>query len=297
MDYNAQNAGNNWYPGQGAPDSNQQQQPQTPNPFEQVQNNPQSYTPPPQPSYPQQQQQQYQPQQPPAYTPPPAQPPAQSGGQGGWKQQNSQPYQPNRNGGGGGYGGGKPAFKPKQWTPEELASARIYKTVVITGNEQPPPAVMAVLQRLVPELENRGFIIRSGGMRGIEDAVEGLARNIEVHLPWKGFDQKESKFTFTTDEAKEFAKRHHPTWSSLKPVMQSFFAKNVRLVLGKDLRSPTQIVIIWSDDGVECVRERTARTGMAGHTLSIAAELKIPVFNLHRPDAEQRIMQYLSTEA
>ena len=146
----------------------------------------------------------------------------------------------------------------------------------------------------VVELEKRGFVIRTGGMKGMENAVEEMARNLEVHLPWKGFDGKESKFTYTSDEAKEFAKRHQPAWDNMKPVVQTFCAKNVRLVLGKDLKSPTQLLIIWSEDGAETARERTAKTGLTGVALSIAADLHIPVFNLQRPDAEQRLMQYLN---
>jgi Na+/H+-dicarboxylate symporter len=66
------------------------------------------------------------------------------------------------------------------------------------------------------------------------------------------------------------------------------------IFLGKDLKSPTQLLIIWSEDGAETARERTAKTGLTGVALSIAADLHIPVFNLQRPDAEQRLMQYLN---
>ncbi len=252
------------------------------------------------------------------YTPPPTATPSYGGGQsggnsGGYGQQNQGGYQqkPSYGGGnqGGGYqkkqwspgggggsyggGGGKSPFQRKVWTPEELAKATVYKSVVITGNESPPPAVLQALQRLVPEMEKRGYVIRSGGMKGMENAVEELARNLEIHLPWKGFDGKESKFTYTSDEAKEFAKRYHPAWDQAKPVVQTFCAKNVRLMLGKDLKSPTQILIIWSEDGAEHVRERTAKTGLTGIAVALASELRIPTFNLQRPDAEQRLMQYL----
>lgn len=209
------------------------------------------------------------------------------GGSGGYQKKQWTP------GGGGSYGGGKPSFQRKVWTPEELAKVTVYKSVVITGNETPPPVVLQTLQRLVPELEKRGYVIRSGGMKGMENAVEELSRNIELHLPWKGFDGKESKFTYTSEEAKEFAKRYHPAWDQAKPVVQTFCAKNVRLMLGKDLKSPTQILIIWSEDGVEHARERTAKTGLTGVAVALASELRIPTFNLQRPDAEQRLMQYL----
>ena len=244
------------------------------------------------------------------YAPPPAAAPAPSygGGNGGGYQNNQgggyqqKPSYGGGNGGGyqnnpwspGGGGGAKAGFQRKVWTPEELARAVIYKSIVITGNENPPPAVLQALQRIIPELEKRNYVIRSGGMKGMESAVEEMARNLEVHLPWKGFDGKESKFTYTSDEAKEFAKRYHPSWDQVKPVVQTFCAKNVRLMLGKDLKSPTQVLIIWSEDGAEHVRERTAKTGLTGVAVALATDLRIPVFNLQRPDAEQRLMQYLT---
>lgn len=261
--------------------------PNAPNPFEQASPAIQSYgnqsNNGQQNSYAPAQVNGYQQQSKPAY---------QNGGNNGGYQK--KPWTPGGNGGGSYNGGGKPTFQRKVWTPEELANVKLYKSVVITGNDNPPPVVQQVLQRLIPELENRNYVIRSGGMKGVENIVEELARNIEVHLPWKGFDGKDSKFTFTTDEAKEFAKRYHPAYDQAKPVIQTFCAKNVRLMLGKDLKSPTQMLIIWSEDGVEHARERTAKTGLTGVAVSIATEIHIPVFNLQRPDAEQRIMAYLS---
>lgn len=260
--------------------------PNTPNPFEQTAPVAQSYGGQgagQQGGYGGAQGNSYQQQPKPAY---------QGGGNNGGYQK--KPWTPGGNGGNYNGGGGKAPFQRKVWTPEELASAKLYKSVVITGNDSPPPMVQQVLQRLVPELEKRNYVIRSGGMKGMENLVEELARNLEVHLPWKGFDGKDSKFTYTTDEAKEFAKRYHPAYEQAKPVVQTFCAKNVRLMLGKDLKSPTQMLIIWSEDGAEHARERTAKTGLTGVAVSIATEIRIPVFNLQRPDAEQRIMAYLN---
>ena len=232
---------------------------------------------------------------------------------GGWKApnpNNSGGYQ-NRSGGGGGYGGGnsnggyrnngggggfKGGFQRKELTPEELVRARPYQTCVISGNDNPPEFVINIIGRLIPIVESLGYIVRSGGMKGIDNFVETFTRKVELHLPWKGFDNKDSKSTFNSEEAKEYAKRCHPTWDGIKPAAQAFFAKNVRMVYGKELKSPTQFVVIWSEDGAEQTIDRTARTGMAGHILALARQLRIPVFNLQNQDAEQRILRYLEIE-
>ena len=153
--------------------------PNTPNPFEQTAPAAQSYGGQgggQQGGYGGAQGNSYQQQPKPAY---------QGGGNNGGYQK--KPWTPGGNGGNYNGGGGKAPFQRKVWTPEELASAKLYKSVVITGNDSPPPMVQQVLQRLVPELEKRNYVIRSGGMKGMENLVEELARNLEVHLPWKGF--------------------------------------------------------------------------------------------------------------
>jgi len=185
-------------------------------------------------------------------------------------------------------------FKKKE---EFNGEAKLYKPYVGSGNRDAPSDVSETIQRLAKFLEEFGFICRTGGMEGPEQNFEDAAKNHELHLPWKGFNNKESKSAFNTPEALAIAKMFHPTFDDLKPAIQAFLAKNARLVLGKDLRSPALFVLCWSADGAECSREKTARTGNVGHVIAIASAIKIPIFNLAKPDAEYRLKQHLELNA
>lgn len=176
---------------------------------------------------------------------------------------------------------------------EDDSEPRLYKAYVGTGNRDAPQGVLDDMKRLASELEGFGYMLRTGGMDGPEAAFEDGAKELELHLPWRGFNDKQSKFTFTSNQAKGIAAMFHTSFDALKPVIQTFLAKNVRLLLGKDLKSPAMFAIIWSEDGAETLKEKSSKTGSAGHVIAIASAMKIPVYNIQRSDAETRLKTYL----
>ena len=183
----------------------------------------------------------------------------------------------------------KPFFEKK----EDLSEGVLYKPFVVTGNRDTPVTVLEVMHRLVQELEYFGFTLRTGGSEGADDVAEKASKTVELYLPWKPFNEKESKLYFNSKQSKDIAKMFHPGYDALKPAIQAFLARNVRMVLGDKLRSPVMLVICWSEDGAESVKEVTSKTGTVGHVISVASAMKIPVFNLSRPNAEPRLKQYL----
>lgn len=245
-------------------------------------------------------------QQQPSYQPAPQQaapyPQAQQGGyqkpayqqnnggqQGGYQKK---PYTP---GGGGGYnkgggGGGNSNFKP----PEPNPNAVIYKPYAAFGNTNPPQHVVEQIKQFARELETMGYTMRCGGMKDCEDIFENAVQHLkEIHLPFRDFDQKQSKFTYIHPDAKIVAGRYQVGFDGLKPGIQTFLAKNVRVLMGKDLKSPALFLITFSEDGASNLREKTARTGNAGHSIAIASDLQIPIFNLGHPDGARRLRAYI----
>lgn len=253
---------------------------------------------------------------PPAPSAPPVSAPAPAyGGNNQQQGGQSQGYGGNRQGGGGGYGGGQRqggyggggggyggqrqggganGFQRKVLTPEELQQYKLYKTVTFTGENNFPDSLVPNLIDIIKEIENNDFVIRHSALRGFDEEVCRVVRNGEFHVPWKGFGDKESKFSYTPEEAKEIAKRCYPGWENLKLPMQGFSALKVRMLLGKDLKSATQMLIIWTEDGAESVRERTQTCGFTGIAIDVANQMKIPVFNLQRADALERIRAFLN---
>lgn len=181
--------------------------------------------------------------------------------------------------------------KFKKAEPEEIA---VYKPYVGTGNKEAPSEILAKFKLISAELAAQDYTVRTSSMGGPDDIFEAVNGKIELHLPWKGFNNKDSKFTFNSPLALFIAKLFQPNFDTLKPFIQAFLAKNARLVLGKDLKSRAMFVMTWSEDGAETVIEKTSKTGNTGHVIAIANAMKVPVFNFGKPDAEKRLRAYLN---
>jgi hypothetical protein len=241
------------------------------------------------------------------------------GGQGGgsWKERNQAGGQQNNQGGQGGGnrswgsgGGGQSGYQKKPWNggqggggggvgfqkrPEDT-DMTLYKPYACTANEDAPPEIKNKFIEIVKMLENNGYTLRTGGMEGVEEIVENSVTKKEVHLPWREFAGKQSRFTFNSDRAYAIAKKYHPTFDGLSKGVKCFLAKNARLVLGNNMTSPALFLLTWTEDGATSSRDRTARTGFAGHPIAIAAGIGIPVINLARSDAEQKLNMLITNE-
>lgn len=209
------------------------------------------------------------------------------GGGGGWKG--------NGGGGGGWKGGGGGGFKGKPpLTPEQLIAMKMPKSIVMAGNFRAPEQLIPVIREIAEMIHQHGFALRASAMDGFDKLVLDNVQNLEIHLPWKDFNQVgQCESSFNSDECKEFAKRYMPDWGNLKDSHQAFFCKNVRLVLGKSLKQPCQLAIIWSEDGVEGPANRTAQSMHAGHIAAMCKDMRIPVINISNPDAVHRVRRFL----
>lgn len=219
--------------------------------------------------------------------------PNQQGGQGGGQREygDRQGYNNNRgNGGNGGGGGGGRKFDPP---PEE--PGYVYMPYVVTGNDRPPSEIIERLGRIVKKLGEMGYVLRVGGHTDVEKGVEQYLGNgkVEVHLPFRDFDNRKSKFTYTSTFITDVAKMFHTSWDGLSKGVRLFLGKNIRLIGGKDGRSRAMFLLVWSDDGAEHTKDVTTRTGNAGHIITAATAYRIPVINMANRDAEERLAKLL----
>lgn len=208
-----------------------------------------------------------------------------NGGGGNWGNRGGG----NQGGGGGGNWGNKSGgFQRKPETDFSL-----YLPYAATGNQNPPPEVLSRIESVVRRLNQLGFTARTGGFEGVEETVEKAAAKKEVHLPWRGFNDKESKFTWTKERATSVARMFQPGFDALKKPVQTFLAKNARLILGDSMASPALFLIVWTEDGCNTSKRRNAQTGFSGHPIAIASALGIPIYNFQNPDDERRLNEYL----
>lgn len=209
-------------------------------------------------------------------------------------------YKKNYGGGGDNYAGGggnnfqnKTQQKGRQYTPEDLKNASLPLTAVFTGEEHVPDHIAQTCIRLARAFEAKGFKVRSGGLRGFDEIVERAVFGAELHLPFKNFNKKQGESYYTNEMCMELARRFKPDIDQLPDPVKSFYAKNPRMIYGRYLNTPAQIVIIWTEDGCEHPNEITQKSGSTGHVLKMAYHSGINIINLQRPDAEQRIKSYL----
>ena len=145
-----------------------------------------------------------------------------------------------------------------------------------------------------------GFCLRSGGARGADSAFEcGVMESsswqkhtdessteelLEIYLPRKGFNGHRSPLYGSCKDARMLAKKYHPRWDILSCLGRDFHARNVYQVLGRDLRTPSQFVLCWTEGGKV--------VGGTGQALRIAEDHDIPILNFGCHD-DQYISDYI----
>jgi hypothetical protein len=188
-------------------------------------------------------------------------------------------------------GGGGFDRKPK---PEEL-DPTLYLSIAFTGGKDTPQHVIDKMCEMAKYAESRGIVIRVGGDGPVEETVEKAVSKLELILPWKGFNDKTSAFTWSVERAHHIAKAFHDAFESLPKGVKGILAKNARLVMGHKMMSPATALVVWTEDGVETLKDVTSRSGFAGHPIKIAAAAAIRVFNLGKPDAEARFRDFVES--
>lgn len=169
------------------------------------------------------------------------------------------------------------------------------------GSRETPDDVLELMKHLASELANAGYTLRSGGADGADTAFEVGCKeakgNMEIFLPWKGFNKNPSPHYDIPKNAYTLAQKFHPAWFRLSPAAQKLMARNIQQVCGKNLDSPTQFVVCYTQDGCESHSTRTQKTGGTGQAISVASELLIPVFNLKNKDSMDRLTQFLDANS
>lgn len=163
------------------------------------------------------------------------------------------------------------------------------------GSRNIPKGIPLLMMKLAGRLEDLGFTLRSGGADGSDSAFEVGVTRKEIYLPWKGFNNNDSKYHKPTKDAYELSLQYHPAWHSLKDSVKSLMARNAHQVLGYDLKTPSDFVVCWTPDGAETAGQRSSKTGGTGQAIEIAYFNKIPVFNLHNSDAMERLKLHIES--
>lgn len=179
----------------------------------------------------------------------------------------------------------------EEWLPYLSQPASPPRTYAGIGSRRTPPDMLRHMTRIALRLAEHGYCLRSGGADGADAAFEAGTGQREIFLPWRGFNNNPSPLFGPTDEAIAASAAVHPRWNALKEPARLLMGRNAHQVLGADLRSHVDFVLCWTPDGCSSERERSGETGGTGQAIALADRHGIPVFNLARPGALDRLKE------
>lgn len=152
----------------------------------------------------------------------------------------------------------------------------MYKPFAAFGSRDTPEDVLEIMSMIGGELEEMGFIQRNGGASGADEAfLENIqdTDNVELYLPWQGFNGYESDMPLPKAFALEVAFLNHPNWKACDEKTRMLHGRNSHIALGINSQdTPSLFGVCWTPKGA-CV-------GGSGQTIRVLDTNLIPVFNL-----------------
>jgi predicted Rossmann-fold nucleotide-binding protein len=110
------------------------------------------------------------------------------------------------------------------------------------GNRKTPPEGQRLAVRVGRRLAELGWILRTGGAPGADQAFLQGARagrgRVELFLPWpryEGFGPEPGVYPAPVPEAFALAAEIHPVWERLSQTVRTLHARNVHQILGPSL--------------------------------------------------------------
>jgi len=176
----------------------------------------------------------------------------------------------------------KKFFKPKEDVVQDP-----YVPVAIFCDRDFPDEVKTSLFNIASKLLAKKITIRvNGDDKDFVDKLKGLSdTHLELYIPWKNFNDIESKFYFNSLTSKHIAELHFSAWEKIPDAVKALLARNVRLIFGEKNNSVALCVITWSKDGASRVPEISKETGRASFIIKVASSYGFPVVNITKQTA------------
>jgi hypothetical protein len=152
------------------------------------------------------------------------------------------------------------------------------------GAPNTPRNIQAFITKVAAELSGYGCTLRTGGEETFEMAAAAGASRQEVYLPYKRFNKNDSELYVQDERSYEIAKDINRTWHRCSEFAKKCHARYVHAVLGRDLESPSAIMLCWTGDGATREQEVSSKTGTVRGAIVLAERQGIPVLNLRRRD-------------
>lgn len=181
------------------------------------------------------------------------------------------------------------------------------------GSRSTPQNIQLLMTKLAFKLAQKGYILRSGGAGGADDAFErGVIDYAEqydsrdtlaqIYVPWAGFVEYDEMFKDwykvldrlpNKDKAQEIASKVHPAWDKCSRGAKALHTRNVYQVLGDSLNTPSQFLICWAEPDKHGVPKGGTRTAWVLGEEYIGKE---KCFNLYFEEHRKRVEKFLEVE-
>lgn len=108
------------------------------------------------------------------------------------------------------------------------------------GSRGTPPDILSMMTAIAVRKQIDGCILRSGAAIGAGSGIEIFVAN---------YTTKENYFGPPTPEAIALSAKFHPAWDKCSQFAKLLHGRNAHIILGRDLKTPVDIVICWTEDG------------------------------------------------
>jgi len=152
------------------------------------------------------------------------------------------------------------------------------------GSRETPNDILAIMNKVAIVLERDGWVLRSGGASGADEAFASSVRNKVIYLPWKNFNGIKDNVIVPTN-GYIIAEELHPAWDKCSEGAKKLHSRNVNQILGNDLKTPVEMVICWTKNGKEVGGTATA--------VRLAKSKGIKVLNLAIDKYLQEVLQVI----
>lgn len=170
-------------------------------------------------------------------------------------------------------------FKQKE---DELQDPYIPVSIFV-DREFPEDAKVTLLSIATKLLSKKITVRINGDDKEFYEKLKGLSDpHLEVFIPWKNFNEIDSKHYFNTITSKHIAETHFQAWDKIPDSVKAFLARNVRMIFGDKNNSITLCLITWSKDGASRISELTKDTGKSSFIIKTAASYGFPVVNISK---------------
>ena len=164
------------------------------------------------------------------------------------------------------------------------------------GDVDTPHEIGWIMTEVAQKLSSVNFTLRTGANLGAEETFSKAVHDPalkEVYLPWSKFNNNDSQLFNIGFLGMEIAKDHNKNFNVLSNGARSFLATVSYQLLGKDLKTPSKMVITWSADGQESMLRRYRYSGNNAQVARVANTFNIPIFNLRNNGSLGKLKQFL----